>query len=150
MTLKGIFFRRVIKKTGHYWTDDLRGLFFIHGHYPTPFLLCQSRITFHTIAIKPRLCHSLANIRNLRYSHAKIRRLCHYCAIGSSLRSYAHDCRHWHIPMEINLFLVDNTKNVQSTCPKAGFTLDPNNFTPKSNNFTPDSKIPSVIPFWFW
>ena len=29
-------------------------------------------------------------------------------------------------------------QNIRSTCPKACFTSDPNNFTPKSNNFTPD------------
>ena len=37
-------------------------------------------------------------------------------------------------------------KNLISTCPKAGFMYDPNDFTPKSNNFTPDSKNPFRHP----
>ena len=37
-------------------------------------------------------------------------------------------------------------KYLQSTCPKAGFTSDPNDFTPKSKNFTLDSNNPFHHP----
>ena len=121
-------------------------LYFRLGHYTTLFLPCQWRSPCHSIAIRRPRHHSLENRRHLRYSHAKSRRIRHYCEILWSLRSYAHDLCHWLILTTINIFLISSAKKSQSTCPKAGFTSDPNNFTLKSNNFMPDSKNPLRHP----
>ena len=125
-------------------------LYFRLGHYTTLFLPCQWRSPCHSIAIRRPRHHSLENRRHLRYSHAKSRRIRHYCEILWSLRSYAHDLCHWLILTTINIFLISSAKKSQSTCPRP--VLRPIQTTLLSNQtiLCPIQKTPSVILVWVW
>ena len=117
--LKGLFFWRGIQRSLHNQTYNLKGLFFWRDQTDS-----ISVTTMQTSGVYPTHVQ-LGWVSALMSMNA---------VIGISLRQSKFSSS------------VYPTKQIWYTCPKAGFTSNPNDFTPESKHFTPDSKNPFRHP----
>ena len=136
-----------VAKYCHNWSYDLKGLFFQHGIQkvlPESNLQPQGYLFSKwyekgLARIKPTTSRvSFSNVSTITMQIMQAGRVFDLTGtnyiVGISLRQSTFSSS------------LYTTKNVRSTCHKAGFTSNLNDFTPKSNNFRPDSINPFRHP----